>query len=34
MPGEPGIVMQEQYPLADLSAAFNLQNVLQLHQQK
>ena len=29
-----GIVMQEQDPLDDLSAAFFLQNVLQLHQQR
>jgi len=29
-----GIVVQEQGPLGDLSAAFFLQNVLQLHQQR
>jgi len=29
-----GIVMQEQDPLGDLPAAFFLQNVLQLHQQR
>ena len=34
VPGEPGIVLQEQDPLRDLIAAFFLQNVLQLHQQR
>ena len=29
-----GIVVQEQDPLGDLPAAFFLQNVLQLHQQR
>jgi len=29
-----GIVVQEQGPLGDLPAAFFLQNVLQLHQQR
>jgi len=29
-----GIVVQEQNPLSDLPAAFFLQNVLQLHQQR
>jgi len=29
-----GIVVQEQYPLGELPAAFFLQNVLQLHQQR
>ena len=29
-----GIVMQEQDPIGDLPAAFFLQNVLQLHQQR
>jgi len=29
-----GIVVQEQDPLSDLPAAFFLQNVLQLHQQR
>jgi len=29
-----GIVMQEQDPLGDFPAAFFLQNVLQLHQQR
>ena len=32
-PVSRGIVVQEQDPLGDLSAAFFLQNVLQLHQQ-
>jgi len=32
VPGEPGIVMQEQYSLGDLPGAFSLQNVPQLHQ--
>ena len=35
VPGEPGvIVIQEQDPLGELPAAFFLQNVLQLHQQR
>ena len=34
VPGEQGIVVQEQDPLGDLAAAFFLQNVLQLHQQR
>ena len=34
VPGEPGIVVQEQDHLGVLSAAFCLQNVLQLHQQR
>ena len=29
-----GIVVQEQDPLGELSAAFFLQNILQLHQQR
>ena len=29
-----GTVVQEQDPLGDLTAAFSLQNVLQLHQQR
>ena len=33
-PVSRGIVMQEQDPLGDLPAAFSLQNVLQLHQQR
>ena len=33
-PVSRGIVVQEQDPLGDLSAAFFLQNVLQLHQQR
>ena len=33
-PVSQGIVMQEQDPLGDLPAAFFLQNVLQLHQQR
>jgi len=33
-PVSRGIVVQEQYPLGDLPAAFFLQNVLQLHQQR
>jgi len=33
-PMSRGIVVQEQDPLGDLSAAFFLQNVLQLHQQR
>jgi len=33
-PVSQGIVVQEQYPLGDLPAAFFLQNVLQLHQQR
>jgi len=32
-PMSGGIVVQEQEPLAELPAAFFLQNVLQLHQQ-
>jgi len=31
-PVSRGIVVQEQHPLADLPAAFFIQNVLQLHQ--
>ena len=34
VPGERGIVVQEQDPLGDLPEAFFLQNVLQLHQQR
>jgi len=34
VPGEPGIVMKEQDPVGELPAAFFLQNVLQLHQQR
>ena len=34
VPGEPGIVVQEQDPLCEPLAAFSLQNVLQLHQQR
>jgi len=34
VPGSRGIVMQEQDNLGDIPAAFFLQNVLQLHQQK
>jgi hypothetical protein len=34
LPGEPGIVVEEQDPLGDLPAAFSLQNVLHLHQQR
>jgi len=34
VPGEPGIVVQEQGPLGDLPAVFFLQNVLHLHQQR
>ena len=34
VPGEPGLVVQEQDPLGDLPAAFFLQNVLQLYQQR
>jgi len=34
VPGEPGIVVQEQDPLGELPAEFFLQNVLQLHQQR
>jgi len=34
VPGEPVHVMQEQDPLGDLTAAFFLQNVIQLHQQR
>ena len=34
VPGEPGIVVQEQDPLGDLPKAFFLQTVLQLHQQR
>jgi len=33
-PVRRGIVVQEQDPLGDLPAAFFLQNVLQLHQQR
>ena len=33
VPGEPGIVVQEQDPLVELTAAFILQNFLQFHQQ-
>ena len=33
-PVSRGIVVQEQDPLRDLPAAFFLQNVLQLHQQR
>jgi len=33
-PVRRGIVVQEQDPLGDLAAAFLLQNVLQLHQQR
>jgi len=33
-PVSRGIVVQEQDPLGDLPAAFFLQNVLQLHQQR
>ena len=33
-PGKPGIVVQEHDHLGDLPAAFFLQNVLQLHQQR
>jgi len=33
-PVSRGIVVQEQYPFGDLPAAFFLQNVLQLHQQR
>jgi len=33
-PVSRGIVVQEQDPLSDLPAAFFLQNVLQLHQQR
>jgi len=33
-PVSGGIVVQEQDPLGDLPAAFFLQNVLQLHQQR
>jgi len=33
-PVSRGIVVQEQYPLGEISAAFFLQNVLQLHQQR
>ena len=33
-PVSRGIVVQEQDPLGDLPAAFLLQNVLQLHQQR
>ena len=33
-PVSRGIVVQEQDPLGELSAAFFLQNVLQLHQQR
>ena len=33
-PVSRGIVVQEQDPLGDLSAAFFLQNVFQLHQQR
>jgi len=32
VPGEPGIIVQEQDSLGELPAAFFLQNVLQLHQ--
>ena len=31
VPGEPGIIVQEQDSLGELPAAFFLQNVLQLH---
>jgi len=34
VPGEPGIVVQEQDPLGEIPAAFFLWNVLQLHQQR
>jgi len=34
VPGEPDIVMQEQDPLGEIPAAFSLQNVLQMHQQR
>ena len=34
VPESRGIVVQEQEPLDDLPAAFFLQNVLQLHQQR
>jgi len=34
VPVEPGIVAQEQDPLGDLPAAFFLQNILQLNQQR
>ena len=34
VPGEPGIVVQEQDPFGDLPAAFFLQNVLQFHQNR
>jgi len=33
-PVSQGIVVQEQDPLGDLPAAFFVQNVLQLHQQR
>ena len=33
-PVNRGIIVQEQDPLGDLSAAFFLQNVFQLHQQR
>ena len=33
-PVSRGIVVQEQDPLGDLPAAFFLQNILQLHQQR
>jgi len=33
VPGEPGIVVQEQDPLDDIPANFFLQNVLQLYKQ-
>jgi len=34
VPGEQGIVVQEQDPLGDLPAAFFIQSVLQLYQQR
>ena len=34
MPGEPGHYCARTKPLGDLPAAFFLQNVLQLHQQR
>ena len=34
VPGEPSIVVQEQDTLGNFPAAFFLQNVLQLHQQR